>query len=114
MLVIDNVPVTSLRLNAAGGVADGSVDATLHDAGIHNNSVLTAVAKQPVSLMCHHDWRDIMSYTGMVSFESGEPLGDPWQTSNEFSLCFADLCSFHNPYWRQERSSHDPMPKDIS
>ena len=114
MLVIDNVPVTSLRLNAAGGVADGSVDATLHDAGIHNNSVLTAVAKQPVSLMCHHDWHDIMSYTGMVSFESGEPLGDPWQTSNEFSLCFADLCSFHNPYWRQERSSQDPMPKDIS
>jgi len=114
MLVIDNVPVTGLRLNAAGGVADGSVDATLHDAGIHNNSVLTAVAKQPVSLMCHHDWHDIMSYTGMVSFESGEPLGDPWQTSNEFSLCFADLCSFHNPYWRQERSSHDPMPKDIS
>ena len=114
MLVIDNVPVTSLRLNAAGGVADGSVDATLHDAGIHNNSVLTAVAKQPVSLMCHHDWHDIMSYTGMVSFESGEPLGDPWQTSNEFSLCFADLCSFHNPYWRQERSSHDPMPKDTS
>ena len=114
MLVIDNVPVTGLRLNAAGGVADGSVDVTLHGAGIHNNSVLTAVAKQPVSLMCHHDWHDIMSYTGMVSFESGEPLGDPWQTSNEFSLCFADLCSFHNPYWRQERSSHDPMPKDIS
>ena len=46
MLVIDNVPVTGLRLNAAGGVADGSVNATLHDAGIHNNSVLTAVASQ--------------------------------------------------------------------
>ena len=46
MLVIDNVPVTGLRLNGAVGVADGSVDATLHDAGIHNNSVLTAVASQ--------------------------------------------------------------------
>ena len=55
---------------------------------IDDKSVLTVVAKQPVSLRCHHvttglyfDYRfqnNGQHKTKVVQFEPGKPLGEPW------------------------------------
>ena len=56
---------------------------TLYSTDIDDKAVLTVVAKQPVSLKCHHVTGYLGEYNGqhktkVVQFEPGKPLGEPW------------------------------------
>ena len=60
-----------------------SIDAN----NIDDKSVLTVVAKQPVSLRCHHV-NNGQHKTKVVQFQPGKPLGEPWRALH------ATFCSF--------------------
>ena len=61
-----------------------SIDAN----NIDDKSVLTVVAKQPVSLRCHHVSNGHFQKTKVVQFQPGKPLGEPWRALH------ATFCSF--------------------
>ena len=52
---------------------------TLYSSGIDEETVLSVVAKQPVSLRCHHVNYE-RYYKQDVNFEPGKPLGELWST----------------------------------
>ena len=93
-----------------------SIDAN----NIDDKSVLTVVAKQPVSLRCHHVINGQFQKTKVVQFQPGKPLGEPWRALH------ATFCSFLIFHFTMTPSppplvqspphpdTHRPIPKDTS
>ena len=85
-----HLPAHCTKLLVDGVPLNGTEDVTLHNAGIDENSVLTVVAKQPVSLRCHrvvfeHSQRYDMKD---VDFEAGKPLEESGPTLEEIEFVF--------------------------
>ena len=101
-LLVDDVPVKCYN----------SIQESIDSAGINDNSMLTVVARQLVSLRCHYviptGWRGRHTkqgrhYMGYIQFEAGQRLGETWSALPNFSVCSTDIRPFHSHsrygYW---------------
>ena len=108
-LLVDDVPFKG----------PSTVQASIDSAGINNNSMLTVVARQFVSLRCHYvipsefrgQWRSDeewlkkgQHYMKYVPFEAGQRLGEPWPALPKFAVCSMGIRPHHSPSRNREWS----------